>query len=310
VNEFCPYVGLFIPIGPTFFRFLPHPYFSDDEQEVFVVEGGEALLYKVENLAKKTFYALKVLKPSYRSPRIAEMSQILSAYRDLPGLYLTQRICLTQDQFPELISRFPNLEYALLMPWIEGKTWAGLMLDQAASARYSYAVARKLDMAVAHVLWKLEASGLAHTDIAGGNVILSPSLNSIQLLDIEGLYTPKVTPPQQRSYGSPGYQHRALDERGQWRAEGDRFAGAMLLTEMLTWCDPSVRAQTPLGAETLFHPLELQTEETPRVQTIRKSLWAISPTLLELFDQAWISPELAQCADLKAWARCLGETFR
>src|SRR5579883_2538982 len=210
----------------------------------------------------------------------------------------------------DLIAEYPALEYAVLMPWIDGQTWAGLMCDPAASARYTADHARTLALATAQVLWELETHHFAHTDIAGGNIILSPDYRQVQLLDIEGMYIAGIPAPKKYSLGTPGYQHRCLDKRGQWRPEGDRFAAAILLTEMLTWWEPYVRAQTPDEAETLFQPQELQVMKTPRWHIIRDTLWTICPDALPLFDQAWISRNLAECPDMATWAMCLIAAFK
>ncbi|HEX4206550.1 MAG TPA: serine/threonine-protein kinase [Ktedonobacteraceae bacterium] len=309
MSTFQPYVDMLLPIGSAFYRFLPHPYFPDDAQEVFAMEGGEGFVYKIQHTGHKTCYALKVLKPGYHDPYVVKVTQCLAQHAAIPGLFLAQRSCLTREQHPELIKRFPDLEYATICPWIEGRTWAGLMLDPHASAQYTLEHARSLATALAYVLWNLEAQSLAHTDISGGNVILGPNFTQVQLIDLEALYLPGVKLPRKRSQGSPGYQHSALDERGQCRPDGDRFAGAMLLTEMLTWWHPAVRARTPDEAESLFAPQELQRQETPRWHSVRNALLHINPALLTLFDQAWGSARLEDCPDFATWSMTLVSSF-
>jgi hypothetical protein len=63
----------------------------------------------------------------------------------------------------------------------------------------------------------------------------------VELLDLEGVYISGIPSPKRLSHGSPGYQHCRLGRQGQWSPYGDRFAGAILLTEMLTWWNPVVR---------------------------------------------------------------------
>jgi hypothetical protein len=193
------------------------------------------------------------------------------------------------------------------MPWIEGRTWAGLMLDRDYGS--SHTLERAVDLArrTAHVLWSLEAYHLAHTDIAGANVILGArgDARTVELLDLEYLYSSSAPPPARFSTGTLGYQHPHLGLRGQWDPHGDRFAGAILLTELLVWADPAIRAATPAGAETLFQPFELQRTDFPRFEAVRDAVWAISPPALALFDQAWTAPDLASCPELSAWALAL-----
>ncbi|GER89481.1 hypothetical protein KDW_36430 [Dictyobacter vulcani] len=309
VSTFHPTQDMLLPIGTAYYRFLPHPYFSDDRQEVFVLEGGEAFVYRIQHMGDKQDYALKVMKPAFRDSSTLQITRYLAQHMNTPGLFLARRLCLTQEQYPELIRRFPDLEYAVLMPWIEGRTWAGLMLDPVASVQYTPSNARKLAAAMAYVLWNLEGRSLAHTDIAGGNVLLSPDMRQIQLIDLDSLYIPGTKMPKKRSRGSPGYQHPKQDERGQWRPDGDRFAGAILLTEMLTWWNPVVRAETPEGSESLFTPQELQRQDFPRWRRIRRTLEQMNPALRDLFDQAWHAQKIEDCPDFSTWSMWMGTSF-
>ncbi len=312
--SFQPFAGMHLFIGTTLVEFLPHPLFPGDKDAVFVLEGGEALIYKVCTYqVLKTdplvLHALKVFKPLHRRRHMLQISNYLAGLVNQPGLQLSLRACITKTSCPELVKRFPELEFAVLMPWIETATWAGFLLDQATSARYTLARARKQAVAMANVLWNLESRGLAHADIAGCNVLLTSPEGEVQLLDLEGMYAPGLPVPEKVSYGSPGYQHRCLGTTGQWCPEGDRFAGAILLTEMLTWWNPEVRAQISEFAETLFRPEELQLTGLPCRAAVRETLLMISPDLLALFDQAWNSATLAECPDFATWTLTLLSAF-
>ncbi|GCE06554.1 serine/threonine-protein kinase [Dictyobacter aurantiacus] len=309
VNTFHPHQGMLLPIGAAYYHFLPHPYFPDDRQEVFVLEGGEAFVYKLHHLGEKRDYALKVMKPGFRDPYSLQVARHLAQYTNVPGLFLARRTCLTREQYPTLIRRFPELEYAVLMPWLESRTWTGLLLDPVASRHYTPSNARKLATATAHVLWNLEDRLLAHTDIAGSNVVLSPDVQQIQLIDLDAMYIHGLKMPKRHSRGSPGYQHPNQDERGQWRADGDRFAGAILLAEMLTWWNPIIRAETPEGSESLFSPQELQRRDATRWRRVRRTLEQMNPALRDLFDQAWASRRIEDCPDFGSWSMCLITSF-
>lgn len=307
--RFQPFLGMYLRIGPGYFEFMPHPLFPQDKEAIFVVEGGEALVYQMRNMATQELCALKVIKPVYQGEHLARVAEALTRYADIPGLYLKHRVCLTKERYPELLATFPELEYATLMPWLSGHTWGGVMLNQASSANYSVKHARALALAVTNLLWNLEMRSLAHTDIAGGNLLLSSDVRRIQLLDVESMYIPDLPSPKKFSQGSPGYQHRHLGAYGQWCPEGDRFAGAILLTEILTWWNPRIRAHIADHAESLFRPEELQTTSSTVWQEVRNILWGMSPELLQLFDQAWSSNSLAECPDFATWARILSKSF-
>jgi serine/threonine protein kinase len=298
---FHPDIDMRLCIGGKYFEFVPHPLFPQDSEAVFVVEGGEALTYQVRSVMTKRPYALKVMKPVHRGEHIARVAEVLKRSTHIPGFSLPNRICLTMTEHPDLIEDYPDLEYAVLMPWLTGLTWSELILDQMASARYTLQQACGLAVTIADLLRALESTHLAHSDIAGGNVFLSADLQQVQLLDLEGLYIPDVPPPPFRSQGSPGYQHRSLGPQGQWCPEGDRFAGAILLTEILTWWNPRVRAHVADHAGTLFQPAELQTDLSPCWPEVRNTLWSIHPDLLSLFDQAWFSTSLSECPDFNSW---------
>lgn len=311
--EFQPYPDMPMTIAGGAYAFMPHPIFAQqapDWDEVYVLEGGEALIYQLGNPNDGTLWALKVPKPSYRVEQHARSAAALAAYRSVPGLALANRICLTRATCPDTLAVYPDLEYATLMPWLDGITWAGFLLERDLGARYTGRQALRLASACAHALWELEAHHLAHTDVASGNVMIleiGDQRARLELLDVENLYMPNFPAPPYLSHGAPGYQHPNLDKRGAWRSEGDRFAAAIMLTEMLTWWDPAVRAATPVGAESLFRPSELQHEGSERWALMRDAVWSLCPAALALFDQAWASSRLEECPELGAWALALLE---
>lgn len=301
---FNPYSGMMLRIGSTKYELLAHQSASRSRADVFMMEGREAFLFKMRSQSDQSLWALKVMKPPYRGEYIALASIQVTRYKDLPGLFIGNRICLVKREYPELILQFPDLEYAVLMPWLSWNTWAEMLRTGEVSACYTRIQAIDLALATAHVLAGLEARKCAHTDVAGSNIVCAPDFKRIELLDIEGLYTLHASSPRRRRDGSSGYRHRR--QKRQWCLEGDRFAGAVLLTEMLTWWNPFVRALTPPGAETLFHPEELQEIGSNRWQTARDVLWSFGPDVLYLFDQAWTSNSLAKCPDFNTWASRLG----
>jgi hypothetical protein len=305
MSVFNPQPDTRLHIGGSTYEFVPQRLLPGDIMEICMVEGQEGFIYVLHDVAQDTLSALKVMKPTYRGEHIAQVTAGLAQYWNTQGFYLSHRICLERPVFDELITTFPALEYAILMPWLSWKTWAGLIRSPEASMRYTFHHALELARATAHVLRELEQRGCAHTDFAGGNVMYAPDFNKVEVLDLEGLYMPRLLPPKRLSHGTPGYQHRKLGKQGQWSQYGDRFAGAILLTEMLTWWHPAVRAQTSGNATSLFLPEELQTPAGPRWQIVRDVLWSLNPALLALFDQAWASSHLKQCPDFMTWLSCL-----
>jgi WD40 repeat protein len=120
----------------------------------------------------------------------------------------------------------------------------------------------------------------------------------VELVDLEGLYAPGMTRPQELSSGSAGYAHRQA-RGGLWGPEADRFAGAVLLAEMLGWCDPQV-VQAAWG-ESYFAPQEMQ-QDTPRYRTLVETLergWGSN--VARLFERAWRSDSLLDCPTFGEW---------
>jgi regulation of enolase protein 1 (concanavalin A-like superfamily) len=230
-------------------------------------------------------------------PYLVSQAEKLAAFADLPGLQAARRRVLTRVQNPDLLQQHPDLIYAVLMPWIEGPTWLEVLLEKRPlSPQQALHMARGL----AQVLEVLELRGLAHCDLSAPNVML-PLLAGgagVELVDLEGLYAPGMTRPQELSSGSAGYAHRQA-RGGLWGPEADRFAGAVLLAEMLGWCDPQV-VQAAWG-ESYFDPQEMQ-QETPRYHTLVEALerrWGSN--VARLFERAWRSDSLLDCPTFGEW---------
>jgi hypothetical protein len=151
---------------------------------------------------------------------------------------------------------------------------------------------------MAWVLYALELNQLAHCDLSSGNVIVDPHMDQINLVDVEDLYSPWLEPPPMLPAGSAGYQHRESPSGGQWGPLGDRFAGVVLMAEMLGWAHPAVRKAA--WGESYFAPEELQ-KSSPRFDTLLKALQGYHPAFAETFEQAWRSDRLEDCPPLKTW---------
>jgi hypothetical protein len=245
--------------------------------------------------------ALKVFKPRFRSPALLTQAEKLAAFAHLPGLQAAHRIVLTRAQHPDLIQQHPDLIYAALMPWIDGPTWLDVLLaKQPLPAQQALTLARSL----AEALEAMELRGIAHCDLSAANLIL-PLLaggSGIALVDLEGLFAPGLSQPQTLSSGSAGYAH-AQAAAGLWSPNADRFAGAVLLAEMLGWCAPEV-TQAAWG-ESYFDPQEMQ-QDSARYQALLAALqrhWG--DAVARLFARAWHSETLADCPTFGEWLLAL-----
>ena len=271
-------------------------------------EGRAGIVYRLLPArsgkgVKSEGQALKVFKPRFRLPYLVSQADKLSAFADLPGLQAARRIVLTPQRHSDLLRQYPDLTYAVLMPWIEGPTWLEIVLEKKPfTPEQSLALAHNL----AEALSRLEQNGVAHCDLSGPNVIL-PALaggDGIALIDLEGFYAPGMIQPQALSSGSAGYAHRQAGN-GLWGPEADRFAGAVLLAEMLGWCDPQVCQAA--WSESYFEPKEMQ-QEGERFRALIASLrhhWG--DNVANIFERAWRSDSLSDCPTFGEWLVALPE---
>jgi len=271
-------------------------------------EGRQAIVYQL--VAGTGRRALKVFKPRYRLPALVSLADHIAPFSGLPGLRVCRRTVLAPQQHTALLRQYPDLTYAVLMPWVEGPTWMEVLLEKRAlSPEESLALARSL----AGILVGMEQNGLAHCDLSGPNVLLPALAQSetsdnrplIELVDVEQLYGSDLRRPELLPGGSPGYAHKTAPD-GLWSSTADRFSGAVLLGEMLGWCDGRVR-ETVWG-ENYFDPQEMQ-RESERFQTlvtVLRERWG--ENVAALFERAWRSDVLADCATFGEWLVTLPET--
>jgi hypothetical protein len=264
--------------------------------------------------------ALKVFRARFRTPALVSQAEKLAAFADLPGLTVCRRTVLTRAQNADLLRQHPDLIYAVLMPWIEGPTWTEVMLEKRPLTPQQ---ALDLARAFADILSRMEQNGIAHCDLSGPNVLL-PMLagqtadrrpqtayrppSAVELVDVEGLYAPGLPRPEALPSGSSGYAHRTA-RKGLWGPTADRFAGAVLLAEMLGWGDESVREAC--YGETYFDPAEMPGQGSanpPRYRTLLSALARhYGQPVADLFERAWTSETLADCPTFGEWLVALPE---
>src|SRR5688572_5931766 len=128
---FKPSIGMTLTIWGHQYSFLEHP---NAPGMVFGQDGSRGSVYQVREDGGALF-GLKVFNRDFRVPRLKETAHRLSNLGTRPGLRAAYRRVIARDQ--RLVEDFPALEYAVLMPWIKGRTW----YDQLGNAeRYRRAV--------------------------------------------------------------------------------------------------------------------------------------------------------------------------
>lgn len=300
---FYPEVNQKITIFGDAYSVSPHPMVADIP---YGQEGRQAIVYCLSQQGERNSkqLAIKVFKSAFQSQRFNKLARDLTPLAQIPGLSVCHRTVLTSENSSELLSQYPDLANAMLMPWILGPTWVDILLDQKELSRsdcYRFA------LSLAGTLADMEQMGIAHCDLSAANILL-PALAGnkamagaeglIELVDVEQIYSQQFEQPEALPGGSPGYAHQEASA-GLWASTADRFAGAVLLGEILGWCDKKVRDEA--WGESYFDPAEMQ-KRTPRYNTLKDALQTLwGAPIAELFSRAWDSGSLSGCPSFTEW---------
>lgn len=297
---FEPEPGTSIKLNRESIEFVPLEAEGPAAVFVYAESGKEGTVYKV--LKDQEFYALKVFYPQYRNKRLLENTKRLSRFMNLEGLRVAERMIINRQRFPEVVANYPDLNYSVLMPWVEGTVWGNLMVqEERLLSRENYFQIAQILTRVVH---NLETQGVAHCDLSNNNFIIDQALSTIQLVDIEDMYAPDMPRPIPNiSYGTIGYRTKWIAENGLWGPEADRFACAILCAELLTWHNSEIRGNRA-GDSSFFDEAEIG-ENSMRYKLMKKYLSAVDNDLQLLFKRAWFSEGFDQCPRVHEWTKAL-----
>jgi len=304
---FDPKPGQELSIEGTIYTVAEHPAAPGIP---FGQEGRAATVYKLETTGNPR--ALKVFKPRFRTPDLASLAAQIVSFASIPGLTVCKRSVLTPQKHSSLLRQNPDLTYSVLMPWIDGPTWLQVLQDK---TPFSRTQSLSLSQALTHILSEIEQCGVAHCDLSAANLII-PSLvldrdtttyAPIELVDVEQIYAKNLDQPEAVPSGSDGYAHKSIRQNKIWNVKADRFAGAILLAEMLGWCDPAIR--NAAWGESFFDPQELQrtSRRYDLLQNTIEHQWGI--TAAQMLERAWQSEILADCPTFGEWMLALPDTL-
>lgn len=286
--------------------------------EVWSHQGHGSTVYKLESGPLSC--AAKLVGADSGGAGLREVAGKLEMWAVVPGLLVAQRTVLDPARCRELLGASAGNTYAVLMPWVNGPSWDSVVLGRwEITPQQAVRIARGLAGAFAG----LEDLGAAHCQITGRHVLL-PVLgyhhdavgpharesqgvvaHPVALVDLERCCGPSMQAPPAPPFEVGGYRHRGGPA---WSGLADRFAGAVLLAEVLGWCDPIVREAAAGGS--FFAPQELQ-QDGRRYQLLLARLearWGRAPA--SLLRQAWSSPSLAACPPLSAWLEAVPDAYR
>jgi serine/threonine protein kinase len=292
------WLGRDIPLIGGPYRIMAESAFHVAEEMAFARQGRKSRVFKLRGPGGAP-YALKTFHRGFSLPQYVPITQSLLAFGDIRGLRACQRRVIGEGEAGVIGE--PGLTYAVLMPWIEGVAWAGVV-----EGRFPLPGQTCLALATqtAEILAQMEARGLVHADISSSNVLVTNAASgpTVELIDVEDMYHESFGPLPYMPDGSPGYAHPRNQGRGCRNRFGDRFAGAILLTEMLTWHEPEVREAT--ADISVFEPTEL-CHGGPKFTRVRAALQAHSARLATLLERAWDSPGPSSCPRLGEWAEAI-----
>ena len=262
---FQPNVFEIIYIDGKEYRFNPQPA---NAESAFAITGKRATVYQLQD-EHGALFALKVFSLAYRSPQIAAQAKQIAPLQSIPGLEACNRRVLIPVEQAELVITHPELRYAVLMPWLPGRTLEELLSQEdALTPEQRLMAAQKL----AETLAELEARGVVHGNLNPANVLIAVNPSgevTVHLVGLEGM----------RFDAAQGAEYDATS---------DRIAGAMLLAELLS--GEVVREDTA---------------SQEHVAEIIENRWGRA--ICDVYERAVSSPTPAQCPHFSEWVDALAK---
>ena len=255
----------------------------------YAAGGRKAVVYKLSDGARR-LHALKVFKTKYRTDAIRASCERLRRFEQMPGLAAAQRRVVLPGSSEAQI--YDALNFAVLMPWVAGKTWFDVLVSGPKNGAYlEPPKALRLARSFLGVVAGLEREGTAHTDVSPGNVVIDLKHASAQLLDLEDIFVPTGAKSDIKSYGTSGYSHAGAESV--YCSEGDRYSSAVLAAEMLVMSNDEFARQA--GDEGFFGGHCNARDAHARFENALPWLQTLAPNYAALFGQTWQSPSLASC---------------
>jgi serine/threonine protein kinase len=292
------YIGRALRIGGHVYSILTTDIRAVGGAMAIAYTGKKATVYKVKG--DSSDFALKVFHKRFALRDNVWSTFQLLPYSKVPGLKVCKREIICDSDAYGIDE--PGLAFAICMPWISGKSWEEILIrKEGLSQQQCIAIARK----TASVLKGLEDRKLVHADVSSSNVFIElGSSPRVELIDVEDMYHPNFIRVSWPPDGSPGYNHPGNEGNACQNPYGDRFAGAVLLAEMLTWHQPKIRSESEESS--YFHSQrEMCKSDHPKYYTVVEALQAHSMAVADLFNRAWHSKGLADCPRLSEWHTAL-----
>lgn len=279
--------------------------------------GARASIYKLKHRLSNDTFALKVFKPEFQDAYPSQNFEFFQ--QNLPSIpafrWVKHRILINPNTDAMLIEQYPQLRNAILMPWLELQSLDGIRADlKGKPATYtSSQKCRTLAKVLADTLCKLEVAEIAHGDIANSNMLVDWNNEELYLIDIEDMFHPSLPKPAtiaDSKGGTEGY--RFHDMYASWCREADRFAGAILISELLTLDQED--SQEVSAEESFFTQDDLDDREyngpnIPRYKIIINDMQQLTHgmELTKLIQAAWQAKTIGDAPRITEWHKILGE---
>ena len=157
---FIPKLDTRITVQNSTLRFTEHP---SAKNMPYGQMGKRATVYQVRNEQGKLL-ALKVFRKNFQTTDMLDICQRLAPFRRLTGLEVCQREVLIPNIHKALLDQYPDLAYAVLMPWVTGQTWFDVLTNRRSfTEQDSFTYAQLF----AQMMQSLEQEGVAHCDLSG-----------------------------------------------------------------------------------------------------------------------------------------------
>jgi serine/threonine protein kinase len=298
-------------------RPLPNSVLAGRPQSI---TKGQATVFFLEQVPQGNVWLLKIFSPG-RRPTDDYLRAVSSCLPGGAGFFTcTQRRLLAREYLDVRRSTYTNIalvdliDGAVLMPKVPGSTWASIA-DDLRDGTLVLSTAERLQMCInlAGCVCTLEAGQCCHRDISHTNVFFDQD-GRAYLIDWDCLYHPQLTFQPNTTVGTMGCIApfiRACDGNADpalsWCAYSDRFALAVLITEILL-----VGRETPLPHEdgTLFSQAQIDSAGNDFVTDQIQKLKKLSKPCGYLLQQAFSSSNFSECPSPCDWVSALKYTVR
>jgi Mg-chelatase subunit ChlD len=278
--------------------------------------GGRAVIYQIRNTTHNTVHALKVFKDGFReSYNSRNFTFFQTALTNIPGFeWVPQRLLINPNDDKALLDQHPYLENAIVMPWFALPKLDEIR-DSIKKEELTNIASKSKQFAslFAYALAELENRGIAHGDIATSNVFFDWDNDRLVIIDIEDMFHTSLVRPihlENAVGGTPNY--RFSTQFTSWQSSADRFAGAIMISEILTLADDTCIQAS--ASETYFNADDIANRERngieiPRFKTVYEALNDINAKASEYLKTCWNAKatEIDKLPKLSEWRDALGK---